>query len=113
MSGSDPSDSIGLPWRKRTPQEKGLSKERDAVRRRGGRPHPGSGSGGIKHDGSSENEVIEVKTVEKTHTLKADYLESLYAHAVRQGKEPVYVVAFGNGIELVCEVRRRVIGEGA
>lgn len=69
--------------------------------------HPGSGSGRIKFDGSDETEVMEVKNALTSHTLKGDYLNRLFTHAVQQGKEAVLVIRFERaGIEAEVRLRR-------
>lgn len=81
-------------WEPKTPQEKGRQAEPRIIKARGGRPHPRSGAGRIKDDGSSETEVIEVKHVAKSHTLKGESLDALYRRATQQGKDAVYVIEF-------------------
>lgn len=85
---------IEMPWSPRTRQEDGRKTESKVVKQRGGRAHPMSGAGSIKSDGSSEIELIEVKDANKTHTLNANDLFTLYRWAVQQDKEAVYVVQF-------------------
>lgn len=98
--------TIETPWSKRTPQDEGRRIEKETLRTRGARPHPGSGSGSIRFDGSSEAELIEVKSAHRTHTISADYLESLHAQAVRQGKVPVLVLSFKNGVEVTMTINK-------
>jgi hypothetical protein len=92
-------------WRKPTPQENGRIQETRIVKSRGGRPHPGSGSGRIRFDGSSEDEVIEAKTAAKTFAMNRSYIATLYDVAVRQGKEPVLVIEFP-GYRCVVHIER-------
>lgn len=97
---------MDLPWEPKTRQQQGRQTEKTVVKKRGGRVHPNSGAGRIKDDGSSDSEVIEVKDANKQHTMVASDLEALYVRAVRQGKDPVYVVRFTNGIEAEVSLRR-------
>lgn len=53
-----------------------------------------SGAGRIKHDGSRDDELIEVKTAKRQYTIKAHELEELWKQATRQGKDPVMVIEF-------------------
>lgn len=64
------------------------------MRRRGARPHPGSGSGSIKRDGSTIERLYEVKSVRLAHTLHGRDLRKLMMQAIQQGKEPIYLVHF-------------------
>jgi hypothetical protein len=64
------------------------------MKRRGARPHPGSGSGSIKRDGSSPTTLYEVKTVNRAHSLSGHDLKRLYLQAIQQDREPVYLVHF-------------------
>lgn len=65
-----------------------MAKDRDA------RPHPMSGAGRIKDDASTETDQYEFKLANKSHTLKGADLYQLFVRAIRQGKEPKYVVYF-------------------
>lgn len=87
-------------WSKDTPQVRGRKTEKKIIRKAGGRPHPNSGAGHIKWDGSDEDSIIEVKEAEKSHTVKGDLVEKLFQDATRQNKQGVYIIRFGNGITL-------------
>ncbi len=98
-SGYDAEDEGGpsyqLPWGQQpTPQDRGRKREKSILKKLGARAHPGSGSGKIQFDGSTPDELIEVKTAERSHTLSAKYIERLYTTAVRQGKLPKMIVEF-------------------
>jgi hypothetical protein len=97
--------TINVPWQPRTPQEGGRLNEGKVLRQYGARQHPGSGSGRIAFDGSTEGEVIEVKTVAKSHTLSLAYVRRLFNTAVRQGKEPVMVIDFP-GYRVILRIER-------
>ena len=72
----------------------------------GARAHPGSGSGPIRHDGSTEDALVEVKDAAKSITLSAAYLEGLRRRAVQQGKRATLVVEFTNGLRLEADLTR-------
>lgn len=95
-TGEDAESSIAstLPWKPRTRQEQGRQTEKATLKRRGAKGHPNSGAGSIKYDGSTQEEVIEVKDAVKSFTLNRDYLMSLFKHAARQSKQAVLVVEF-------------------
>lgn len=69
--------------------------------------HPGSGSGRIRFDGSSETELGEVKDASKSITLKLSYIKLLFDTAVRQGKEPRLFIRFP-GYLIECRIRRDI-----
>lgn len=77
------------------------------MKRRGAKLHPNSGAGRIKWDGSDDQFLIEHKDATKQHALKAGYLKSLFMSAVRQGKEPLYVIKFSDP-PLLVEVRIQI-----
>lgn len=96
-----------MPWAPRTPQEAGHREERRQLDRRGARAHPGSGSGGIRFDGSTEEDVVEIKAARKSFVMNGAYMDRLYTEAVRQGKDAVMVVVFGEAkLAVECRMRR-------
>lgn len=100
-------DDIPMPWKPRTRQKEGERTERKIVKDKGGRVHPRSGAGSIKHDGSTEDQLIEVKDAARSHTLSGQYLSDLFTTAVRQGKEPLYIVTFKDADLVVeCTIRK-------
>ena len=48
----------------------------------------------MKDDASTDDTQYEFKDAAKSYTLKGAELRTLFRHAVRQGKEPVFVVFF-------------------
>lgn len=80
--------------------------EAKVLRERGARAHPGSGSGKIQFDGSTDDEVIEVKEAAKSFTLSLLYLRRLFDNATRQGKGARMVVRFP-GYEADITITRR------
>lgn len=96
---------LGLPWKPRTRQMKGMSSEKEQARKRGARLHPRSGAGSIKWDASSEDTLFEMKDVQKSHTLNGAYLRRLALDAAHQGKDARYIVQFEDaGIEVECHI---------
>jgi hypothetical protein len=94
-------------WTSKSPQEKGRQAEPRIAKSRGARPHPRSGAGRIKWDASSESEVLEIKHVQKSHTLNGAYLDALYRRATQQGKAAVYVIEFTDAkIEATITITR-------
>lgn len=93
-------------WSADTPQERGRRAEKKSIKERGGRLHPGSGSGRIRFDGSTEGYLIEVKDAAATHVLSSAYIDRLYREATRQGKDVLYVVSFPD-YELEITVRKK------
>lgn len=93
-------------WKPRTRQDEGREVEKVVLKREGFRPHPGSGAGHIKHDGSDDDTLCEVKLTSRSFTLNAAYLHGLMAQAVRQGKEPLLLIEFDDPKHgLTVEVR--------
>lgn len=95
-----------MPWAPRTPQEHGRVVERRVLRKRGARAHPRSGAGTIKLDGSTEGQLFEVKSANKTITLDGDVLKRDLVRATHQGRDLVWLVQFGSGVEAEIRVRR-------
>lgn len=96
---------LGLPWKPRTRQMKGMSSEKEQARKRGARLHPRSGAGSIKWDASSDEVLYEMKNAKKSHTLTGAYLRQLALDAAHQGKEARYVVTMEDaGLEIECRI---------
>lgn len=85
---------IDLPWQPRTRQQDGARTERAVLVRMGAKPHPRSGAGRIKHDGSTPEHLVEVKDADKSFRLSYALVRDLFTQAVRQGKQPRIVVRF-------------------
>ena len=94
-----------LPWRSDTRQEEGIKREKEIIKTMGGVRHPSSGSGKVKHDGHTDEALIEVKDAVHVHRISADELTALYQRAIRQRRCPTYVVHFANGLVLEGVVR--------
>lgn len=101
---------VDLPWKPRTRQQEGDRTEKRIVKQMGGRVHPRSGAGSIKHDGSTSELLIEVKDAKRSHSVTGDYLLELFKTAARQGKEARYVVHFKDaGVTLEARVTKDLI----
>ncbi len=88
-------DSRSRPrWRKRTRQEEGRQTEKELAKKRGAKVHPASGALRIKNDASTKEILYEIKDANKTYTLKGSELQSLWKNAIKQLKDPVFVVYF-------------------
>lgn len=71
--------------------------------------HPASGALGIKHDASDEHTLYELKDANKTYTLKAEELHTLWIRAVRESKEPVFIVTFADrGIRATITITKEI-----
>lgn len=69
--------------------------------------HPNSGALRIKHDASDAETLYEIKDANKTYTLKADELNQLWVRAVREGKEPIFIVTFlHHGVRATITITR-------
>jgi hypothetical protein len=67
--------------------------------------HPNSGAGHIKHDGSDDEFLVEVKDARKSYTMKSTELRELTTRAIRQSKLPMFLVYFIDGdFTLECHV---------
>ena len=96
-----------MPWQTKSRSQQGLQTEASLIKKKGGRSHPRSGAGQIKWDGSTEDELIEVKDANKCISLKGDYLLSLFKDAAMQSKEAVFIVRFLEaGIVMEARIRR-------
>jgi hypothetical protein len=81
-------------WKPRSRQEEGRKTEKAIAKNLGARLHPNSGALRIKHDASDEETLYEIKDANKTYTLSADELFTLWTRAVRESKEPVFIVHY-------------------
>lgn len=68
--------------------------------------HPNSGAGSIKHDGSNNDVLMEVKDANKSYVMSRDYLLSLFKTAARQDKQAVLVVEFPD-LTVEAVIRRK------
>lgn len=94
-----------MPWRTPTRQEVGLQEEAIILKLHGARQHPGSGSGQIKEDGSTDEEIIQIKTVNSTVVLKGIDIQQLWLAASRTNKRARLIVFFDSlGLRLEGEV---------
>lgn len=94
-----------MPWQPRTPQSHGKQAEQAVLREMGARAHPGSGSGSIRFDGSTVDDLIEIKHAKKTINLALAYLEILLQTAIRQQKTARLIIKFP-GLRLECTLHR-------
>lgn len=72
------------------------------------RAHPASGAGSIKYDGSTDEQVVEVKDASKSYTLRGAYLLDLFRHAARQGKQARLVVNYPEVVADITVIRKTV-----
>ena len=87
------SDFINKPKHALTSKEKSVKQERRLAKELNGRVTPGSGSGGVKGDVHTRDELIEAKTTSKRqYTLKFVDLQKLEGDARRAGKRPVFII---------------------
>ena len=87
-----PKSEVG--WKARTRQSEGRQTEKEIAKRRGARLHPASGALRVKNDASDKEKVYEIKDANKTYTMKGSELRDLWRNAVKQLKDPVFVVYF-------------------
>ncbi len=95
-----------LPWATTTRQREGRLTEKKKAKELGAKAHPASGALRIKHDASDDLTLYEIKDANKTHTVKATELMSVWREATMAGKEAVYLVTFKNGITLFGVVQK-------
>jgi hypothetical protein len=60
----------------------------------GAKVHPASGALRIKNDASTDSTLYEIKDANKTHTIKATEVMSLWKEAVISDREAVYLIKF-------------------
>lgn len=84
-------------------QAEGRKSEKLTLKQRGARAHPGSGSGRIEFDGSTETQLIECKDANRSFTIKGAYIERLWRTAIKQRRQPIMVVYFSD-IDLTVEM---------
>ena len=96
-----------LGWKgSRSPQVEGRVQEKRYLNKNKIKAHPNSGAGQIKFDGSTKDAVVELKNANKSFTMNATYLESLYKNAIQQEKDAVLVVMFPELI-VECVIKRK------
>jgi hypothetical protein len=100
-------ETSDVPWKPRSPQEKGRQTEKKVLKKYGVKAHPASGAGPIKYDGSNEDCVMEVKEARQSFSLNRTYLDSLFKNAARQGKEARLVVEFPD-LTVEATIHRKV-----
>jgi hypothetical protein len=94
-------NDINMPWQPRTRQKEGEQTERQIAKQRGARAHPRSGAGGIKDDASDDDTQYEIKDANKSYTLQASEVHTLWKRAVKRGKDAHFVIYF-KSVDLTC-----------
>ncbi len=93
-------------WSAPTRQVQGRRSEKKILKDRGAKIHPNSGAGKIKDDGSTSEEIIEVKDANKTFTVNAKDIRALRSRASQQGKQGVLIIKFP-GFQMECRITAR------
>lgn len=106
-AGGESIDSTRTKWSPPSRQQQGRSTEKKILRSIGARQHPNSGAGKIKEDGSTEEELVEVKDALKSFTLKAVDLNTSRRRAAQQGKQAMWLIQFP-GFILECRIKPRI-----
>tara|TARA_Y100000004_G_scaffold190646_1_gene248113 strand:- start:467 stop:685 length:219 start_codon:yes stop_codon:yes gene_type:complete len=71
--------------------------------------HPNSGALRIKHDASDDESLYEIKDANKSFTLTAEDLHTLWVRAAREMKEPYYIVKYKHrGITATIHVHKEI-----
>jgi len=101
--------TLGTNWKPRTRQSEGRQSEKKIAKKLGARVHPNSGALRIKHDASDDETLYEIKDANKSFTLTAEDLNTLWVRAARESKEPVYVVQYKyHGITATITINKEV-----
>ena len=81
---------------------KSIKKEKAALRSIGAKPHPNSGRGHIKADGSTDLFVIDVKHADKSFTINAAVWSKICSDAmsVDKTKSPMLYLVLGGKTRL-------------
>jgi hypothetical protein len=93
--------AMTVPWEPASRQEQGRRTESKLLRQLKMRQHPRSGAGSIKHDGSGEKDIIEIKDALKSFSLKEVDLRQAFELAARQSKTMMWLIKFPDGIAVV------------
>jgi len=93
-TGDIEAGTLGTNWGTRTRQVDGRVTEKKIAKELGAKVHPASGALRIKHDASDDEVLYEIKDANKSYSLKASELHELWLEAVKQDKEPVFLVQF-------------------
>lgn len=93
-------------WKAATPQEAGRRDESRVLKEWGAKAHPGSGSGFIPFDGSTDDAVVEVKHAKSNFRLSRPYVQRLWQQSARRGKRAILVLRFP-GYEVTMEIKRK------
>jgi len=86
--------ALGTNWEVRSRQKDGRVTEKKLAKELGAKVHPASGALRIKNDASDDEVLYEIKDANKSYTLTAGDLHQLWKEAVKQDKEPVFIVQF-------------------
>ena len=95
-SGEVEEGTLGTNWKPRTRQTEGRVSEKKIAKSLGAKVHPNSGALRIKHDASDDETLYEIKDANKSFTLKAEDLNTIWVRATRENKEGVYVIKFNH-----------------
>ena len=97
VSGGDIEKQFNQPnWKPRSRQEEGRKSEKVIAKKLGAKLHPNSGALRIKHDASDKDTLYEIKDSNKSYSLSASELNTLWVRAVRESKEPVFIIKFNH-----------------
>ena len=101
--------TLGTNWKPRTRQSEGRQSEKRIAKKLGAKVHPNSGALRIKHDASDDETLYEIKDANKSFTLKAEDLNTLWVRAVRESKEPVFIVEYKHlGITATISIEKDI-----
>jgi hypothetical protein len=92
----DKDGTLGTNWKTRSRQEQGRKSEKEIAKGLGARIHPNSGALRIKHDASDAETLYEIKDANKSYSLSADELNTLWVRAMRETKNPVFIIKFNH-----------------
>lgn len=98
---------IDMPWSARSRQKEGEQTEQQIAKRRGARAHPRSGAGSVKDDASDDDTQYEIKDANKSYTLQAAEVLTLWQRAVKRGKDAKFVIYFKSvDCTLTCTITK-------
>ena len=83
--------------------------EKKIAKKLGANVHPNSGALRIKHDASDDETLYEIKDANKSFTLTAEDLNTLWVRATRERKEGVFIVKYNHhGITATITINKEI-----
>ena len=92
------------------PKTRPLKLEVDLLENLGAIPHANSGAMAKKHDGSTPENLFEIKTTRAaSFSIKKEYFGQLKKRAIQRNLQPALVIAFDDGMDTAYHLDKVVV----